>query len=330
MPICLASLNRQTGPCVDFEVILAGPRFLNDVSIQKYSFPIHRIVCDENHPGIRRNLGAKSAKSDVLCFIDDDVCLPDLWLKKVVEILGRNRSFIISGPSRDRRKDFKYKLANAIQENFLTEGLLAHRELGSKRIAADHHNIHSCNMAMGREVFEKVGGFNVTADYFMDDVEFGYIARRLGYDMYLYRELEVQHDLRPAPVKYLVYKFLTRFHIGKNFPLFPECYSGVFQIWFILLSYAIFVPVVYLIFKIPHTLFLALVFIAIAYFVLLVVSSLKRVREPLLFLCVIPGVFLTHLFSYLGFTLGLLAGLLNYFGQSKVLKNKEIRYKAFA
>jgi GT2 family glycosyltransferase len=315
---CLASL--ETLSYHNFEVLLIAQK---EVLTSNSKLTTKSIVTDQASPSIKRNIAVKAAEGEILAFIDDDVQVQADWLSKIVDLLSTNGQLIVGGPNIELRKEYPYRIASAIQQNPLTEGLISHRKLSTEYQVVGIHDLPLCNLALTKQAFNHIGGFNEEISYYLDDVEFLYIAKHLGYRLESHKALAVQHDIRPAMIAYLKYKLKSRYEIGRVFPLYHCCYADALQIKLVFLSY-IFIPISYLLF--PASLFFLLFAL---YYIVVFLSTLKK-KETLSDLLVIPlGVVLTHLAMYLGFTAGLLAGIYHFPKESSLKAQREKRFSFF-
>lgn len=324
---CIEALKKQKFPAEDFEVIILLDKpsklELTDSQFRVFFFPA------KTHPSHKRNFGAAKSQGEILCFLDDDTEVPSNWLSKISKTIEENPDTIISGPNQDLRKEFRYRTANSIQENFLTEGLRSHLKPGKNYILTDHHNMPLCHLIVPRKIYNEIHGFNEVANYFMDDVEFNYLASKTGYELRFYPQLQIQHNVRPLFLPYFRYKFKTRYQVGKNFLLFPECYYKAKQIWLIGVSYLflLFLP-----FLIKLSFFWSIIFIVLGIYLLLILfSNIKYLKKPWEYPIITAGVILVHILSWLGFTMGLIIGfseLVFYRRKTKnILNHKKLRYK---
>ncbi len=314
---CLKSL-RQIHSERPVDIVLVGT--LQDLVIVK-EFNVSFVHETRLSASLRRNRGVEISRGDILCFVDDDVQVGTDWLATIIAHLSIYPDDIIGGPNRDMRNSFKYRYPTAIQENFLTEGLISHASAKKDCFQVGIHDLPLCNMAMNRKTFKRVGGFNEKIPYYLDDVEFNYIAYKAGHRLMMLKNLEVQHDIRPMIQPYFQYKFRTRFEIGKIMPLYALLYLDSFQIWLVLLSYLI-LPVVV-------TIGGGLVFSGLiaCYLVLVFFSSWKYRKDLPIFWLLPAGTVLTHFLMYCGFTFGLVYGLLSYPKLHKLIPQKKERLK---
>ncbi len=284
-----------------------------------------------NHPAKMRNLGVSEASGKYLVFLDDDIVVPKNWLKTGHQILEKNSDNIICGPNTDNSKSISGKIANVIQSLYISEGLKTHK-IKEQSQEVDLHNIPLNNCVLKKEIFDKIGGFNDKIDYYLDDVEFFYIAHKLGYKFFQYPELAILHYCREFPFDFLKYKFFARKKIGYNAFFFPELYKGSFAIKIVLLTYLLIPFLIYLFFhNQQYFLFLAMAGFLLYFFVVIFFSLGIIVREKNWKYIILPlGIFLTHFVNYSGFTFGLLKGLVNFKEYKKIKEIKKIRYAIFS
>jgi glycosyltransferase involved in cell wall biosynthesis len=316
---CLDSLAAQNINKDLFEVILIGER-LDDNNVYADKLNIKILSCENKHPSVRRNLGAKESSGKSLVFLDDDTRVDSNFLGNVLEKLQENPGYIISGANRDNRTGFKIELPSAIQENFLTEGLSSHRNSNKDNLNVNRHNIPLCNWALSREIYNAVGGFNEFASYYIDDAEFLYIAEKIGVKFASFTDLNVQHDIRPFWKEYYKYKFFSRYKIGEIFPFYPELYIDCFQIKLVLSSYILLLAII--IFQMFYLLYaLAGGYLLLLVFAVLTSKSRLPVKSVLA-----PALFVTHICIYTGFSIGVVKGIIDLMPKKNVLKLKKKRY----
>jgi len=102
-------------------------------------------------PAIQRNMGAKIAKGDLLCFIDSDAFPKSDWIEKIIEAYKSGHKVGGGGyevPSFQRYNKIAYAQYFIEFSSFIG--------FGKKRQEAI---IASCNLFCDRELFIRVGGF---------------------------------------------------------------------------------------------------------------------------------------------------------------------------
>jgi GT2 family glycosyltransferase len=92
----LDALLRQTLPADSYEIIVAVPHNAGKVPIND---PRLRVVETTKlfPPGHMRNIGAKAARADLLCFIDDDCVPPPDWLERMIRDLESDAVIGLAG-----------------------------------------------------------------------------------------------------------------------------------------------------------------------------------------------------------------------------------------
>lgn len=323
---CLNSLNAQNIDKNELEVVLVFSKNFSSFNPPDHSYSLKMVEAPENHPSRMRNLGVVESSGVYLGFLDDDTVIPPNWVDDVCRYLKDFSHSIIGGPNVDRLQGFPSQLANAVQEHSLLEGLKNHRKLNIDRLEVNAHNLPLSNLAMTRETFDQVGGFNEMANYFMDGSEFLYIASQMGIPLYLYKSLEIQHHNRPMFYPYFRYKFRARYMIGRNFILFPECYSSAKPIKWILISLLMVLPVAFVFLALGKLTLITAWFLGI-YLAILYFFSLPCLQHPIIFIFLAPSVFITQVLMYMGFLTGLFTGILTVQNHLDVIHFKAIRYQ---
>lgn len=326
---CVKSLLDSDLKNISLEIIII---VLQEVDITKLqaigqkekSVSLKIISSKINHPSLMRNLGVAQSTGKFLVFLDDDTILSKHWLRTCLRILKTDPEKIICGPNIDQREGFGYVIANAINSVYISEGLRTHQIKNISKV--DFHNIPLNNCAFSRKIFDKIGGFNDRVDYYLDDVEFFYIAHRLGYKFFQYPELVIQHHCRKFPIDFFRHKFYARKKIGYNAFFFRELYKDNFVIRLILLSYLLLPLFIYFLFGKHKEIILSLFFL---YAVIVIGFSLGLISKNLKYIFVPIGIFLNHLVGYFGFTCGLIKGLININKYQEIKKIKKNRYVVF-
>jgi GT2 family glycosyltransferase len=136
-------------------------------------------------PACARNLGARAARSDILCFLDADVTVPRDLIAAVSDVFRREPHLAALFGSYD---------AAPGGTNFLSH----FKDL-------THHFVHHTSSpdastfwagcgAIRKDVFESLGGFDESyAEPSIEDVELGYRLKRAGHAIRLCQSLQVKH-----------------------------------------------------------------------------------------------------------------------------------------
>lgn len=167
----------------------------------RYSDKDVKVVKEPPHegsvPAIGRNFGAKFARGDILLFIDPD-CLPERSLiTKVLRALSNPKVGIYSVIVRDGK------------------GTVLSRAWHFLQLQIDYDFAPSRVLAVKKEIFEKVGGFDETLPT-GEDNDFSYRVMNLGYDIIVDKKTVVLHDDDHAASLRGIIKLLKWYRIGKR------------------------------------------------------------------------------------------------------------------
>ncbi|GAG28178.1 unnamed protein product, partial [marine sediment metagenome] len=129
-------------------------------------------IPEKNGFSFNRNQGLKYSKGDVVVFIDDD-CLPrEGWLENLIKPFDNKRIDGVMG-------DVKIPKVNYIGNCISELGFPAGANAGFKRMWKVSQNgftyhISTCNCALRKKVFSKIGEFNENLIYGAEDAELSY------------------------------------------------------------------------------------------------------------------------------------------------------------
>jgi glycosyltransferase involved in cell wall biosynthesis len=166
---CLLSLKEQDFK--DFEIIVVDNNSTDKTAEIAKKFGA--ILVSEKNQGVAfaRNKGAKIAKGEILAFTDADTILPKNWLSRIKEEFKNDKNLIAFGGSCEF---YSGPISARLASKFLLKPFLF-----LDKFFSGGFNLMGCNMAMKREVFFKVGGFNEKLKL-NEDVEISYRLRKIG------------------------------------------------------------------------------------------------------------------------------------------------------
>lgn len=192
----LMSLKRQVFD--DFEIIVADDHSTDRTCeiAEQYAKVIKSAW--RIGEGAARNLGAKSAKGEILAFTDADVVLPKDWLHKIVQNMELRKVKCIGG-------GYRGSIGNSFIEVF------AYLELAYRRknMPPFVTTLVSNNFACYRDVFFQCGGF--PEKYKCEDMRLSFEINK-KYAIYWDSENSIYHQFRKSLVAYL----RQQFHFAKD------------------------------------------------------------------------------------------------------------------
>lgn len=203
---CLAALARQAGDGVDFEVIVVdnGSTELPEEICAAYPF----VQCTQEAtpgPGPARSRGVGLARADVVAFIDCDCIAQPGWITGIARYFNENPDTdVIGGDVRISRADVSAPTSIEAYESVYGYRMELY-------ILRDGYAA-TCNMAVRRNVFRKVGDFGGIT--IAEDMDWGKRATAMGMKTRYVPEIRVETPARGT------FAELTRKwdrHIGHDF-----------------------------------------------------------------------------------------------------------------
>lgn len=186
---CLSSIFSNSYK--NFEVIVVDDNSTDGSVGRAKKFPCHVISGKKKlGPGGARNLGAKSARGEILVFVDSDTIVPKHWLERFVQRLSDKSLGAVAA-----------QYNGSIEKG--TVSLFAFLELLFRERAFKGfiNSFPSCNFAVRKKAFFEAGGFN-SRFFASEDLEFSHRLTRKHKAVWDAGN-SVLHHFRPSLWKYL-------------------------------------------------------------------------------------------------------------------------------
>ena len=205
LPALLNSLSNQSYK--DYEIVVVDdfsrdrtPRITRD-------YQCKLIILSKNHgPAYCRNIGVKNASGEILVFTDSD-CIADYhWLANIHRCFSNSNIAAIMGrvilmPST--------LLGNSISAlGFPAGGAIGFEKIWRVDQYGFTDSLSSCNCAIRKDIFDKIGGFDVSFPYpGGEDSLLAYSLRRLNHRIKYYPSALVYHNARDSLAGFLKWQF---------------------------------------------------------------------------------------------------------------------------
>ncbi|MFA6007707.1 MAG: glycosyltransferase [Candidatus Shapirobacteria bacterium] len=249
-------------------------------------------------PSFKRNLGAKKAKGNYLCFLDDDSYPDKNWLKNIAVQIKKHPDYAaFVGPCLTPPKDNLFQQASGLfWSSFLGSGGAGqYRNFPQKsRFVDDYPTV---NFTIKKSVFQKIGGFN--SKYWPgEDTILCLDLINNQQKIYYHPSIKVFHHRRSILIPHL--KQISRYalHRGLFARKFPKNSLKIgYLMPSLFLIYLLTLPISH--FYWPFCFYLLLLFITFIIFLF----NYSSIQLSLLTILTIP---ITHLYYGLLFIIGLL------------------------
>lgn len=167
LSLCIKALRHQTYPSDHFEVIIIN-NDPNDPVPANYGLPDNFRIISEGRPGsyAARNKGIIEANGDILGFTDSD-CIPHpTWIEHAAKKFSDGKVDRVAGNIELIYKDHRKRTWVELYESIY--------EFDQRRIVSVHKASVTANLFVRKELFQKVGLFDLTK---MSGEDFGWNRR---------------------------------------------------------------------------------------------------------------------------------------------------------
>ncbi|WP_373479351.1 glycosyltransferase family 2 protein [Geminocystis sp.] len=136
-------------------------------------------------PATARNMGAKIAKSDLICFFDADVTINQNTIPLIVDFFAQNQDISAIIGSYDDAP---------FADNFLSQYKNLFHHYNHQKGKENASTFWGACGIMRKKIFLEIGGFNENYRFpSVEDIELGYRLIKAGYEIRLCKDIQVKH-----------------------------------------------------------------------------------------------------------------------------------------
>lgn len=225
----LDSLMQIDYPKDKLEIMIVDGNSSDDTREIVSRYPV-KLLLEERH-GINgaRNTGVKHSGGDIIVFTDSDCVVPKDWIKRIVEDFQDSKIGCVGGNVEGYYDDF---LSRYSDESIIPVMRRFKRREVLDTIKPPLHYPAGCNMAIKRDIIEKVGLFDENIMYGFDEDELVERICRKGNEMILDPEILVKHKHRSTLPELLKQNF--RYGRGIGLLLKMRGIKSAFSKWILL------------------------------------------------------------------------------------------------
>jgi cellulose synthase/poly-beta-1,6-N-acetylglucosamine synthase-like glycosyltransferase len=183
--------------------------------------PVIVIPTGQVSPAHKRDLGLKSAKGEIIAFLDDDAWPEKDWLESAVRHFENDEIAAVAGPAKTPLDDgSRQKASGEIYSSILVSGKYVYRYVPKESREVDDYP--SCNFIVRKSIMQQVGGFNT--DFWPgEDTKLCLdITKRLGKKIIYDPQVLVYHHRRPVFIPHLKQIASYALHRGYFVKRYPE------------------------------------------------------------------------------------------------------------
>ncbi|MFC1532326.1 glycosyltransferase family 2 protein [Thermodesulfobacteriota bacterium] len=205
LPSLLDSLSQQSFK--DFEVIVVDDCSKDSTAriVQRYAFNLIQLERNRG-PAFCRNIGVKNAQGEILAFTDSDCRADHTWLENIHNHIIYDNIEAVMGR-------LILKSSTRLGDSISALGFPAGGSVGFDRIWRVDNNgytesLSSCNCAIRKDIFNKIGSFDETFPYAGGEDSFlAYSLKQSGYRIKYCPDIIMYHEARDSLSEFLKWQF---------------------------------------------------------------------------------------------------------------------------
>lgn len=281
---CLQHCHRLNYP--DYEIIV-----LPDEE-ERLAYPNTRVISTGAiGPSEKRDIGIKYAQGEILAFLDDDAFPLKDWLKNALPYFEDENVAAIGGPGITPPNDgLREQASGLVYSSFLATGSVSYRYAPKREREVD--DFPTCNLLIRKSIMNSLGGFGVKFWPGEDTKLCLHIVRDLGKKIMYAPKVLIYHHRRPLFIPHLrqVRGYaLHRGYFAKRFPHTSRRFSYFIPSLFVLgLFFGWLLGLI-------QPLFYKIYFGTILFYLLMVLLTSLKNRDPKKVLLVFFGIIATNL-----------------------------------
>ncbi len=252
-------------------------------------------------PSVKRNIGMKRSRSEIIAFIDSDAYPPKDWLKNAVSYMGDPEVGAVGGPNYapPGAPVLEQATVDIIWSRLCTGGNYFIRRYSHK--AVEYKEIPSSNLIVKKELLDKLPGFDECLLTSEDSKMCWLIRKELNKKILFADDVYVYHHRRK-----LFWPHLRRILVeGRNKAwLFKELF-GLSNLTYLVPSFFVIGLVAGAVLSFFNSLIMKIYLGVIAFYLLLVLVEAVHLKNLVRGILLFVGIPLTHIFYGVSFIYGL-------------------------
>lgn len=222
----LGSLTQVDYDKDKLEIIVVDGNSTDGTREKVMQYPVLLLTEERRGLNAARNTGIKHSKGEIIAFTDGDCVVSSNWIKKIVEDFKEKEVGCVGGNAFGYYDDF---LSRYSDESIMPVLRIFEKKVVLDKVEPPLQYPAGCNMAVRRDVFERIGFFDERIEYGFDEDELVERVCKGGYKMVLDPEVVIRHKHRSSVRELLRQNFRYGRGIGVVFK--TRGLESVFSKW---------------------------------------------------------------------------------------------------